>query len=205
MKTLVIVVGYERSELAQQALAHALAVSHGAAQAKIVVAEIVSIPMPDRGGPMAPSNAQAVLDLHKSRLATDMKAFTVPEHVSLELVVRFGEPAPELCNAALEADADFIIVGTHGRKGLEHFFLGSVAERVVQKAPCTVIVVRPKLGDLTPKVEPPCEHCTSAKKAAGDPNVWCQAHTHHASRPMHLYYRYPEHFARGSMTLRIDE
>jgi nucleotide-binding universal stress UspA family protein len=37
---------------------------------------------------------------------------------------------------------DLIVMGTHGRKGIQHFLLGSVAERVVQTAPCAVLTVR---------------------------------------------------------------
>lgn len=49
----------------------------------------------------------------------------------------------EIVSAARSQDADLVVVGTHGRAGLEHFLLGSVAERVVQHAPCTVLVARP--------------------------------------------------------------
>lgn len=38
---------------------------------------------------------------------------------------------------------DLLIVGSHGRKGVAHFFLGSVAEKLVRNAPCPVLVVRP--------------------------------------------------------------
>jgi nucleotide-binding universal stress UspA family protein len=38
---------------------------------------------------------------------------------------------------------DLLVVGTHGRRGLAHFFLGSAAERLLRSAPCPVVVVRP--------------------------------------------------------------
>ena len=41
---------------------------------------------------------------------------------------------------------DAIVMGTHGRKGLDRMLVGSVAERVVRDAPCTVIIVKPKVG-----------------------------------------------------------
>jgi nucleotide-binding universal stress UspA family protein len=205
MKTLVLVVGYDRSDLAKLALAHALAVARGAAQAKVLVTEILSIPAPARGEVLAFSNEQTMVEVHRVGLLSDLKDFPTPEHVSLVPAVRYGEPARELCDIATEEDADFIFMGTHGRKGLEHFVVGSVAERVVQKAPCSVIVVRAKLSDLAPQVEAPCADCSEAKRASGDANMWCQVHTRHTSRPMHLHYKYPEHFARGSMNLRVDE
>ena len=43
-----------------------------------------------------------------------------------------------------------IVMGTHGRKGLDRMLVGSVAERVVRDAPCTVIIVKPKLDRIGP-------------------------------------------------------
>ncbi len=53
-----------------------------------------------------------------------------------------GEPARELVRLAREEGADLVVVGTHGRKGLKHLVLGSVAEKVVRAAPGPVLVVR---------------------------------------------------------------
>ena len=56
--------------------------------------------------------------------------------------VRFGQPVGEITEAALELEIDLIIIATHGRTGLKHMLLGSVAENVVRHAPCPVLVVR---------------------------------------------------------------
>jgi nucleotide-binding universal stress UspA family protein len=205
MKTLVLVVGYDRSELAEQALAHALAVARGAAHAKVLVAEILHIPVPDRGQVLAFYNEQTLLETQRATLTSLLADVETPKHVSLAPIVRFGEAARELCELALEEEADFIFVGTHGRTGLAHLMIGSVAEHVVQKAPCSVIVVRTKRADLVPLVEPACVACTHAKQTSGNPEVWCAAHTHQRTRPVHLHYQYPEHFARGWMNLRVDD
>ncbi len=61
--------------------------------------------------------------------------------VSTEKAV--GEPASEIVAAAEDGKFDAIVVGTHGRTGLAHVLLGSVAERVVRRAPMPVITVRP--------------------------------------------------------------
>jgi nucleotide-binding universal stress UspA family protein len=53
-----------------------------------------------------------------------------------------GSAAPEIVRFAKERDIDLIVVGTHGRGGLAHVLLGSVAEKVVRKAPCPVLTVR---------------------------------------------------------------
>jgi len=54
-----------------------------------------------------------------------------------------GEPAAEIVAAAEDGKYDAIVVGTHGRTGLAHVLLGSVAERVVRRAPMPVVTVRP--------------------------------------------------------------
>jgi nucleotide-binding universal stress UspA family protein len=53
-----------------------------------------------------------------------------------------GAPHLEICAAADEIGADLIVMGTHGRTGLSHVILGSVAEKVVRKAQCPVLTVR---------------------------------------------------------------
>jgi nucleotide-binding universal stress UspA family protein len=57
-------------------------------------------------------------------------------------IVRFGKPFLEVIQVAKEKDVDIITIGTHGRAGVDRVILGSVAERVVRKAHCPVMVVR---------------------------------------------------------------
>ncbi|GIW78873.1 MAG: universal stress protein [Gemmatales bacterium] len=54
----------------------------------------------------------------------------------------FGDPATEIVRFAHESMADLIVMGTHGRTGVEKILLGSVAEKVMQDAPCSVMVVK---------------------------------------------------------------
>ena len=57
-------------------------------------------------------------------------------------VVRQGPPFLEIVRYAKETAIDLIVIGTHGRTGLAHVFMGSVAEKVVRKSPCPVLSVR---------------------------------------------------------------
>jgi nucleotide-binding universal stress UspA family protein len=59
-------------------------------------------------------------------------------------LLREGDPAHQIVRAGRSTRADLIVVGTHGRRGLQKFFLGSVAERVVAMALCPVVTVRGK-------------------------------------------------------------
>jgi nucleotide-binding universal stress UspA family protein len=58
--------------------------------------------------------------------------------------VRVGTPIEEIVDLARDVSADLIVVGTHGRTGIKRLLLGSVAEAVVQRAGCAVLVVRAK-------------------------------------------------------------
>ena len=58
-------------------------------------------------------------------------------HVFLE-----GDPASEIVNYARDASMDLIVMGTHGRTGVERLLMGSVAEKVLREAHCSVLVVK---------------------------------------------------------------
>ena len=60
----------------------------------------------------------------------------------IHAAVHMGEPADEIIDFANQDGTDLIVMATHGRSGFQHMLLGSVAERVVRKAPCPVLVVR---------------------------------------------------------------
>lgn len=62
--------------------------------------------------------------------------------VTAETVVITGRPAHTIVDHAREGGFDLIVMGTHGRTGLFHVVMGSVAERVVQKAHCPVLTMR---------------------------------------------------------------
>jgi nucleotide-binding universal stress UspA family protein len=57
-------------------------------------------------------------------------------------VVEEGEPKSRILEIARNWPADLIVLGSHGRKGLLHFLMGSVSDAVVRHAPCSVEVVR---------------------------------------------------------------
>lgn len=61
----------------------------------------------------------------------------------IERRILHGSSADEIVRFAKESDADLIVIGTHGRTGLAHVLLGSVAEKIVRRSPCAVLTVRP--------------------------------------------------------------
>jgi nucleotide-binding universal stress UspA family protein len=70
-----------------------------------------------------------------------------------------GNPPVAIAEFAASGHFDLIVMGTHGRRGVQHALLGSVAERVVRLAPCPVLTVRPPevpAGEAA-KVWPPAQ------------------------------------------------
>jgi universal stress protein A len=66
--------------------------------------------------------------------------------VEHETLLRSGHAANEILAAEAEIKADLVVMGTHGRSGVAHLVLGSVAEHVVRESPCPVLTVRSKAG-----------------------------------------------------------
>lgn len=64
-------------------------------------------------------------------------------HVLLE-----GDPASEIARYAADAGIDVIVIGTHGRTGVDRLVMGSVAEKVMREAPCSVLVVKLPRGTI---------------------------------------------------------
>ena len=75
------------------------------------------------------------------RLAT-LKASAAALGLTAETAVIRGRPAPAIVEHAKNGAFDLIVMGTHGRTGVSHVVMGSVAERVLRKAPCPVLTVR---------------------------------------------------------------
>ena len=84
-------------------------------------------------------------EIDESKIRTDLMK-SLPEGTTdvleVETIVVKGVPFNEIINAATEISVDLIVIGTHGRTGISHVMLGSVAEKVVRKSLCPVLTVR---------------------------------------------------------------
>jgi universal stress protein A len=83
------------------------------------------------------ADAQGYLD-HHVRMARRQCSAAITGHLAA------GDPVDEIVGRARSLSADLLIVGTHDAIGLERFLLGSVAEKVAKRAPCSVLIVRQK-------------------------------------------------------------
>jgi nucleotide-binding universal stress UspA family protein len=117
--------------------------------------------------------------------------------------VATGSPPREILQVAAQLQADLILVGTHARTGVARLLLGSVAEEVVRRASCPVLVVREKdyHAGLAPEIEPPCADCLAAQVASNGEKMWCVRHSQHHPHG-HPHYEVPESFALGSSIIR---
>jgi nucleotide-binding universal stress UspA family protein len=77
------------------------------------------------------------------RRVGELQATIARDGVQADTAVVTGLPAHTIVEHAAKGGFDLIVMGTHGRSGLSHVFMGSVAERVLRKAPCPVLTVRP--------------------------------------------------------------
>lgn len=148
----VILVPTDFSECAAQALRYAipLAVEHQAAITLLYVAasnytagSYGFIDYPAIEGDILASGHKQLASLAEAEVAGQVES---------HLLVRAGLPPLEIVEAAREIRADLIVISTHGRTGLKHAWLGSVAEQVVRRAPCPVLVVRELSHDSSPAV-----------------------------------------------------
>jgi nucleotide-binding universal stress UspA family protein len=104
----------------------------------------VALMVPDPGTSLSlPQNY--VLDLKNDAQKAIDKLFpdAVKDGQTIVRSVRMGNPFYEIVNYAEENKIDLIVIGTHGRGALMHLLMGSVAEKVVRKAGCPVLSVRP--------------------------------------------------------------
>ena len=131
------------------------------------------------------ADATTALERHveqrRAAFAGSLSSVRVHSHLRLDA------PATEVAQIAADLEADLVVVGTHGRRGVARILLGSVAEAVVRMAPCPVLVVRPKaLPEQPPAIEPPCPDCLEARRTSAGAEYWCARHRErHGQR--HVY------------------
>lgn len=210
-----ILVGMDHSESSSAALTQAIAVARLHAPSHIHVVRAVPAALPYAGAPDALSATSAALEQEVARVSDELqenvrRALGPPtelERVAPSLVgvvwtthVRLAEPVQAIAQLAADLEVDLVVVGTHGRRGLARFLLGSVAEGVVRHAPCPVLVVRAvgaqSAADV-PKIEPACPRCVTTRRATRGQELWCAQHREHHER-RHTYHFSPFRSAHQS-------
>lgn len=120
-------------------LACSLARDHGA---RLIVLHVAIPPVVGYGGTMTPPP-----EGDWEALEEQLRHVQTPDAtISVEHLLREGDPVAEILRVAEESKCDLIVMGTHGRRGAARLLMGSVAEHVVRKAACPVLVVKTPLS-----------------------------------------------------------
>ena len=152
-----VLVATDFSETSAIALRYAKALA-GAFDASLHVLHVVQEPFAQPWAVEAYGFSLATLQEEwmreaKTRMATILSDAERAKYRA-ELTTVLGHPVVEILKYAADHLADLIVLGTHGRGPLGHMVMGSVAERVVRKAPCPVLTVRhPEREFVVPDAE----------------------------------------------------
>jgi nucleotide-binding universal stress UspA family protein len=137
-----ILVPTDGSEATREAVEHAadLAAEHDATIHALYVVNSASF----AGLPMDSSweNVSAMLNEEGSTALDEVAAIADEHGVDVERELADGNPAREIVRYAEDADCDLVVMGTHGRGGIDRLLLGSVAEKVVRSSSVPVLTVR---------------------------------------------------------------
>lgn len=145
MQVKTILVPCDFSEHSERAFAWALqlAADRGA---KVVLLHVVSIfargAFPEQVSWLDTAKLEAELLANAEKRLKQFVGQKGSTPVTIDTHTIVGDPAWDICRVAEREPADLIVMGSHGHAGLAHVLLGSVAERVVQHAPCPVLVMR---------------------------------------------------------------
>ena len=117
--------------------------------ARVHLLHVYPLPMlaaPD-GGLMVTPEVVARMSTESERAISEVAARYVGRGAEIETHVSDGAPYAEILRKAEKIGADLIVMGTHGRSGIAHLLLGSVAEKVVRSSPIPVLTVRSEKRD----------------------------------------------------------
>jgi nucleotide-binding universal stress UspA family protein len=193
-----IVVGIDFSELSDRAIDQALEMASLREGAEVHVLYVE----PDEWIDMALKPAleaavsadEAVLRVQgRAKARVDSMAPHLRKRQIRRVVAHFrrGSPAENVAQLAADLDADLVVVGSHGHRGIQRLFLGSVAERVSRLARCPVWIVRPKdhaTAGRVPEIEAPCADCVAARAASDGKTLWCKRHAESHYLAPHTYH-----------------
>lgn len=196
-KPYLVVVGTDFSEHASRALRAAYDQARRNRPAELHVVHASFAAGPEALYPPVPFAGVGAVSVEEQQAGLvrylDAELATLPGFQSSELRVvahlAVDEPLFAITRLATELEADLIVVGSHGRRGIARWLLGSVTEGVVRQASRPVLVIPPDAEQLpVPAIEPPCPRCVAARQATGGAEQWCEQHRERHGR-RHVYHQ----------------
>jgi nucleotide-binding universal stress UspA family protein len=140
LRTLLVPLDF--SETSKRALGVARALMKKVGPSHLVLVHAYFLPAEVEA--LAEDTQTLILETMSNKAREDLEGILVElqdEGISAEFLTRHGSQERVIIDAAEERKADLIVMGTHGRRGLSHAILGSVAERVLRTAACPVLTV----------------------------------------------------------------
>lgn len=213
-KPYVIVVGMDYSQPADKAFVaayqlarqHAPAELHAVHVSVMVGTDMVPLPLAGVGGLPLPTldldELKAGLVRHLDSLIPQLSGFRESGVRIFAHVALAAPPSSGVTQLASDLEANMIVVGSHGRRGLAHLLLGSVAESVLKQATCPVLVIPVRQAQTVPAIEPPCPLCVDARAASNGTELWCEQHRERHGR-RHTYYQADRVAAESNLPLTI--
>ena len=139
-----ILVAVDASNHAIRVIGMAARMSRAMPGADVHVVHVFRTGRLDRPRLGAPASNADLVEEAKEHLAHYVRTLKKSCRASITGHLEMGDPAHEVLRLVGAVDADLLVVGTHDYVGFERFLLGSVAETLMRKAGCPVLVVRPK-------------------------------------------------------------
>lgn len=136
-----ILVAHDGSEQADKALKRAVDIAVMAKASLSVLSVVPDLCMMEMSDDDCKNMYKIMTDESEKKLAA-LKDDLSKKGVEMDTAVKFGNAADIIISTCSDKKADLVVVGSHGRHGAKKFLLGSVSSKVVEHAPCDVIVVK---------------------------------------------------------------
>ncbi len=177
-----VVAGVDESEMAETVLEHTLDLVNRHENARLHVLNVVT---PRRGILHRSETLDGRMDEVQTWLAAlvnekleDFEAGSSAGTLAVRVHVRDGIAAEEIVSLAAECEADVILMGRHGAHRRHRFLVGTVPERVLKTASCTVSIVQATdYGEHEAMTDTPCPACEAMRRDSNGERWFCDEHT----------------------------
>lgn len=190
-----LVVGVDFGDAAKHALSVAIEIAiercESGRDAHVHLVHTLPLPM-DAGMPLVATSPAMVDETRASLMKAadeatkallDRRGRPAPQGLHVITHLSYGDAAREIVDVSERYDANLVVVGTHGRRGVSHLLLGSVAESVVRLSHAPVLVVRAQEAAPRSLIEPLCPDCARVRRETSNTTWWCPRHSEHHVRP----------------------
>ncbi|MFK7989305.1 MAG: universal stress protein [Sandaracinaceae bacterium] len=180
-----IVVGIDFTDLGDHALREAVRYARRFEGAEIHPVHVIDAPASKAAIPETERALAEASSMLRERVVEAVKTRGTMWDQVFSFHTRMGDPSKAIEQVAIDIEADLIVVGTHGRRGLAKMLIGSVAESLVARAHCPVLIARPKQFEGLEKSERP-EPPRPGEKLSADGRVLMTERIRIGGRSSHI-------------------